>query len=149
MFLVIFNLRVMLKKIVGIVVFVFMFLGACDVDEGYLIADETAGFSIDSLLVYANPPVSSSQYKYETPYFTTSVEGVEGTKPLIYSLYDVTSEDGDVVAMREQMEVKTGIGKISIPAKHTIPAGTYWVSLRVENCYSFIVLENIVKIVVK
>ena len=138
----------MLKKI-GIVVFALIVLGACDVDEGYLIADETAGFSIDSLLVYVDPPVSSSQYKYGTPYFTTSVEGVEGTKPLTYSLYDVTSEDGDVMAMREQIEVKTGIGKISIPVKHTIPAGTYWVSLRVENCYSFIVLEDIVKIVVK
>ena len=139
----------MLKKIVGIVIFVLGILGSCDVDEGYLIADETAGYSIDSLLVYVDPPTSSSQYKYGSPYFTTSVEGVEGTKPLTYSLYDVISEDGDVQAMKDQVDVKPGIGKITIPAEHTIPAGTYWISLQVESCYSSIMLRNIVKIVVK
>lgn len=141
----------MLKKILYTCAFAAAvgFMGGCETEKGYLIADETAGYSIDSLLVYVTPPESSSQYQYGNPYFTTSVEGVEGTLPMTYSLYDVTTENGDAHAMKEQMEVQAGIGTIVIPVDHTIPAGDYWISLSVENCYGVLILEDIVKIVVK
>ena len=141
----------MLKKIVYMFALVAgtAFMNACETEKGYLIADETAGYSIDSLLVYVTPPESSSQFEYGNPYFTTSVEGVEGTLPLNYTLFDVTTEDGDAAAIREQMVVESGIGTIVIPVDHTIPIGTYWVSLMVENCYGSLILEDIIKIVVE
>ncbi|MDY4043498.1 MAG: hypothetical protein SOY65_06780 [Marinifilaceae bacterium] len=139
-----------MKKLIYIIITI---LGtwsiSCDVEEGYLIADETAGYSIDSLVVYVNPPASSSQAKYGTPYFTTSVEGIEGTNPKTYSLFNVTSPNGDAAIMKEQIRVEEGIGKIVIPVEHTIPVGEYWVGISVENCYGSLTLENIIKIIVK
>ena len=60
----------------------------------------------------------------------------------------VTTTDGDKVAFLKEITVR-GNGAFDIPVYNNIPAGTYQISLQVENEDYSDILEDIFTIVVK
>ena len=76
------------------------------------------------------------------------IEGVEGTQPIYITIRQVTTTDGDKVAFLKEITVR-GNGAFDIPVFNNIPAGTYQISLQVENEDYSDILEDIFTIVVK
>lgn len=85
--------------------------------------------------------------KYDIPWTSTSIEGVDGTLPIFATIKEIKSEDGDVEKMRSVLTVN-GAGIFSVPCHHEIPAGRYIISLtftnegyskNVEDCFTIIV----------
>ena len=76
------------------------------------------------------------------------IEGVEGTQPIYITIRQVTTTDGDKVAFLKEVTVR-GNGAFDIPVYNNIPAGTYQISLQVENEDYSDILEDIFTIVVK
>ena len=85
-----------------------------------------------------------------TPYTWSlpPIEGVEGTQPIYITIRQVTTTDGDKVAFLKEVTVR-GNGAFDIPVYNNIPAGTYQISLQVENEDYSDILEDIFTIVVK
>ena len=76
------------------------------------------------------------------------IEGVEGTQPIYITIRQVTTTDGDKVAFLKEVTVR-GNGAFDIPVYNNIPAGTYQISLQVENEDYSDILEDNFTIVVK
>ena len=85
--------------------------------------------------------------KYNIPWTSTSIEGVDGTLPIYVSIKDIRTEDGDSEKMRSVLTVN-GSGMLSIPCHHDIPVGRYVISLNfrnegyskdVDDCFTIIV----------
>ena len=69
------------------------------------------------------------------------IQGVEGTQPIYYSIESIKTENGDLDKCLKEIKVR-GDGTFDIPFRHSIPAGTYVISLRVKNeGYSKVVKE--------
>ena len=85
--------------------------------------------------------------KYNIPWTSTPIEGVDGTAPIYVSIKGVTSRDGDSEKMKAVLTVK-GDGMLSVPCHHDVPFGRYIVSLTfsnegysrdVDDCFTIIV----------
>lgn len=143
-------MKLIFKLFVATIASCLVLLSCQDEKEGFLNIDENAGYTVDSLLVYQKPATTSNQYKYKTPYMTTSVEGVEGTGPLKYTLATISGNNEEGIAvLQNTIDVKSGIGKIVIPSEHSLLIGRYKISLWVENVYGKELLDSVLTVVVK
>lgn len=70
--------------------------------------------------------------KYNIPYVSNAIEGVEGTQPLFISVKEITSETGDVKKLESCLTVRSD-GTFMVPIRHGVPAGRYVISLWVKN----------------
>lgn len=75
------------------------------------------------------------------PWSTATIEGVLGTQPILYSIANVTSPDGDVDLFKSELEIYGG-GRMQLPFACKAPKGTYRVSILVENEGYSGLLEN-------
>lgn len=124
--------RIILIALLGMA---FFYQGCQDDGEvGYLFT-EGAGYLPDSLLVRAEPdPVlDSKRIKYKTPWFSTSVQGVDGTQPIKYEVVAAETSDGDEQSVLNNIQIK-GIGIIYVPFENTLSPGRYSLTLKVSNC---------------
>ena len=85
--------------------------------------------------------------KYNIPWTSTPIEGVDGTAPIYVSIKSVTSNDGDAGKLKAVLTVK-GDGMLNVSCHHDIPVGRYVISLTfsnegyskdVDNCFTIIV----------
>lgn len=85
--------------------------------------------------------------KYNIPWTSTPIEGVDGTAPILVSIKSVASNDGDAGKLKAVLTVK-GDGMLNVPCHHDIPVGRYVISLTfsnegyskdVDNCFTIIV----------
>lgn len=69
------------------------------------------------------------------PWTSTSIQGIDGTKPILASIKNVRAENGDEESVIKLMEYLTmrGDGTFSIPIEHDIPIGRYVISLTFQN----------------
>ncbi|MDP4206183.1 MAG: hypothetical protein Q8859_09320 [Bacteroidota bacterium] len=124
-------------------------LFACDEPKGYLMTDD-AKFTPDSMIIHVVPlKTDVNQYKYATPWYSTAIEGVEGTLPVVYSIADVTTTDGDVESFKQWAQIKEGVGKVYVPLNHKIKPGSYMISVKVSNIYKVVVLKDVFKLIVQ
>ena len=89
---------------------------------------------------------------FNLPWETSPIEGIRGTKPIKIYVNSATTSDGDEQDMIKYLKVR-GDGTILLPLTHKVPAGTYLISLRVENeghtkiisdCYTFEVVQKLI-----
>ena len=112
-----------------------------DVKVGYL-ETEAAQYN-PNVLVTKSQDANEPLHVVSPP-----IEGVEGTQPIYITIRQVTTTDGDKVAFLKEVTVR-GNGAFDIPVYNNIPAGTYQISLQVENEDHSAILEDIFTIVVK
>lgn len=130
-----------MKYILSIIIYLALF--SChDVKVGYL-ETEAAQYNPNVLEVTKSQDANDPLHVVSPP-----IEGVEGTQPIYITIRQVTTTDGDKVAFLKEVTVR-GNGAFDIPVYNNIPAGTYKISLQVENEDHSDILEDIFTIVVK
>ena len=130
-----------MKYILSIIICLALF--SCHhVKVGYL-ATEAAQYNPNVLEVTKSQDANDPLHVVSPP-----IEGVEGTQPIYITIRQVTTTDGDKVAFLKEVTVR-GNGAFDIPVYNNIPAGTYQISLQVENEDYSDILEDIFTIVVK
>jgi hypothetical protein len=70
--------------------------------------------------------------KLGQPWTSTSIEGVLGTPPIILSVKEITSPNGDPEKLKQVIAVRAN-GILSIPLNHGVPPGIYIISLNFKN----------------
>ncbi len=119
---------------IGVIV---LLTGCKEVTVGYLDTD-FAEYVPDSLVVKAilNPdlPADMNRMELKMPWQGTEIEGIEGTFPIFYRIADVKGVSGRTVPEEIARQFRiSGKGRIEIGWDHTLPVGTYQVSLEVKN----------------
>lgn len=107
---------------------------AChDIIPGYLKTD-SASYEPDSLVVKAvlNADEDKERIDNQVPWQSSTIDGVQGTFPIVYSIKAIHTTDGDPNAAIRQIGME-GRGIVTIPYDHTIPPGHYTVDVRIRN----------------
>ena len=73
-----------------------------------------------------------SKVEEAIPWSTSTIEGVLGTQPIMYSIADVTSTDGNANLFKEEL-VMHGGGRMQLPFACKAPKGTYRVAIIIDN----------------
>lgn len=88
-----------------------------------------------------------TRVKYNIPWTSTPIEGIEGSAPIYCTIKSIVSEDGDVAKLQECISVR-GDGTFEVPIINDVPVGYYMISLNfsnegwskdVDNCFTIIV----------
>lgn len=114
------------------------------------------GFTPEELEAMGIPPTIEgmggegedyNRNKWDQPYVSTSIEGVEGTQQIYATLKDVKPAGEGADKLREVLIV-WGDGRLQLPLHHGVPAGRYLISLTfsnegyskdVDDCFTIIV----------
>ncbi|MBC5619838.1 hypothetical protein [Butyricimonas hominis] len=120
--------------------------GCHDVTVGYLETRE-AVYQSDSMIVKAelDPDWDARQIEFQIPWQSTSIEGVQGTAPIHYSIKSINSAHPEVA---DQFTMQ-GKGIIELPWNHTVPPGRYVINIRVSNEGYTYALDSVFTVVVK
>lgn len=143
-----------MKNILIVIIAAFVIiLAGCEADQVNYLRLDHARFNPDTVyfksVLDPADPGDARRIKFEIPFETGSLEGIEGGFPLAFSIYDVLCEEGNRAAIPQ---FYLGImGKISLPWNHTVPCGCYTFSVEVSNegGRNNEVLKNAVTVVVK
>ncbi len=136
---------------IPVAVMVWFGVSCHDVTVGYLLTED-ASYNPDSLVIKSKSSLDEVgedyiRVKSGQPWVGTSIEGIEGTAPIIVSIKNITSVEGNPEKLREVLSVR-GNGVLEIPLQHDVPVGRYVVSLNfknegysrdVDNCFTIIV----------
>lgn len=130
-----YNKRTNIRKLLKFCLFVLMIHWGCqDVTVGYLDV-KNAAYNPDSLIVRTrldSTGVDRQRVKTGQPWMSLPIEGVEGTKPIFFSIRDIITRDGDKSSMQEALSVRND-GTFMIPLDHKIQPGHCLISLDFEN----------------
>ncbi|MDE6452323.1 MAG: hypothetical protein K2L23_08620 [Odoribacter sp.] len=123
-----------MRKLLGIVLLLFVYWGCQDITVGYLDV-ANAAYSPDSLIVRTHldsAGIDAQRVKTGQPWMSCQIEGVEGTKQIFFSIRSVITFDGDKDSMLKWLSVRND-GTFIIPLDHEIAPGRYFISLDFEN----------------
>ncbi|AUP80178.1 hypothetical protein [Flavivirga eckloniae] len=122
-----------MKKYTFILLTLF-FLGitACEDQKIGFLTTEFALYDPNGIVInYAN--ADQQRIDNDVPWVTLPIQGIQGTAPILMSIYDVKSETTfDLEKFKEEVTVR-GNGVIQVPLNNTIPPGSYLISLKVDN----------------
>ena len=120
--------------------------GCHDVTVGYL-ETRDAVYQSDSMIVKAelDPDWDARQIEFQIPWQSTSIEGVQGTAPIHYSIKSINSANPEVA---DQFTMQ-GKSIIELPWNHTVPPGRYVINIRVSNEGYTYALDSVFTVVVK
>lgn len=134
--------------IIGLCLFLLVIgqAGCQDITVGYL-ETEDAVYQPDSLIVKAvlDPEIDARQIEFGIPWQSTSIEGVQGTAPIRYSIRSVDSDHPEA-ATQFTMQ---GKGIIELAWDHTVPPGKYVINIRLENEGYTVDLDSIYTVIVR
>ena len=132
--------------VLGLFLLVMGQVGCRDITVGYL-ETRDAVYQPDSMIVKAelDSEIDARQIEFGIPWQSTSIEGVQGTAPIRYSIPRVDSEYPEA-ATQFTMQRK---GIIEIQWDHTIPPGKYVINIRVENEGYTVDLDSIYTVIVR
>ena len=117
---------------------------------GYL-DTENASYDPDTLYVYKNPDPIEEAVRIENnaPWISFSLQGYDGTEPIIFSIESVTSDQGEEAAATFMNELSIrGGGALMYPLENKAVAGSYVVAIRLSNPGYSKVIENAMTIIV-
>lgn len=123
-------------------------IGCQDITVGYLMTTNAA-YTPDSMVIKAvlDPNEDEYKIKFEIPWQSPSIEGVQGTFPMVYSIKSVVSDNGNLDAISQFSVARKGV--IELPWNHTVPPGRYVFTLEVSNEGYTRVLDSIYTVIVK
>ena len=125
--------------------------GGCkDVKVGYLFT-HNAKYNPDSVVFKAYLDEANDddapRKKFEIPWQSQSLEGVQGTNPIRYSIERIDSDHNGPEILSQFSAVQKGI--IQLPWNHTVPQGKYIISLRISNEGYSVVLDSMIIVIIK
>ncbi len=72
------------------------------------------------------------RHKLGQPWTSTSIEGILGTPPIIASVKNITSTNGDPAKLLSVLTIRSN-GILTVPLSHNVPPGQYKISLTFSN----------------
>ena len=127
-----------------------LYSGCKDVKVGYLFT-HNAKYNPDSVVFNAYLDEANDddahRTKFEIPWQSQSLEGVQGTNPIRYSIERIDSDHNDPEILNQFSAVQKGI--IQLPWNHTVPQGKYIISLRISNEGYSVVLDSMIIVIIK
>ena len=141
------NAKLKIMREVYVLIWGLLLLAGChDVTVGYL-ETRDAVYQPDSMIVKAelDPGWNARQIEFQIPWQSTSIEGVQGTAPIRYSIRSIESDHPEVA---DQFTMQ-GKGIIELPWNHTVPPGRYVINIRVENEGYTVDLDSMYTVIVK
>ena len=140
-----------MKYIWMIILLATLLYGGCkDVKVGYLFT-HNAKYNPDSVVFKAYLDEANDddahRKKFEIPWQSQSLEGVQGTNPIRYSIERIDSDHNDPEILNQFSAVQKGI--IQLPWNHTVPQGKYAISLRISNEGYSVVLDSMIMVIIK
>lgn len=140
-----------MKRIYYLLFLLPLFFGCHDMDEGFLIV-ENAEYLQDSLVIrkIANLTEDRNRLENQSPWVTDKIDGVLGTEPIVYSLYEVKAYDGGNARIFSKKDLTVrGVGKMEVQLYPEAPRGRYVVSLQVSAGDHTAILEDIFKFIIE
>lgn len=131
-------------------IFLWVMITACnDVKVGYLLT-ENAKYDPDTLIVKKtlDPVIDADRMAKKYNWVTLPMDGIEGTQPILFTIHSVATEGGDVSQFLKDVKVR-GNGTFDVSFNNVIPAGTYKITLKVENEGYSDILKDVFTIVVQ
>ena len=86
--------------------------------------------------------------RYDIPWVSTQIQGVEGTNPIYVTITRVTTDTGNVDKLLEYITVRSD-GTFTVPCRHDIPIGRYKISLNFRGPGHEVDFEDIFTVIVK
>lgn len=143
--------------IISLFVFIGLLVGGChEPTVGYLLTkDASYKPNTADIRRTLNPNNKNDKIRIDnkSPWVSNTMQGYAGTQPIIFSIEDVSSTEGEEAALlfKEELNVQGG-GALLYPfePKHKVPAGRYTISVRlsnedwsqvVEDAFTFVVKE--------
>lgn len=136
-----------MKNILILCVFLVTVAAGCqEITVGYL-ETVNAIYSPDSMVVKAvlDPDIDAKRINFKIPWQSTSLEGVLGTDPVLYSITGITCDEPDVPG---QFSMR-GKGIIELPYNHSVPPGRYVFKIRIENEGYAVELDSMYTVIVR
>lgn len=126
----------MRNLIIVFIVITWLGSGCRDITVGYLLT-EGASYNPDTLIIKSENTLDAkgedyTRVKWEQPWVSTQIEGIEGTSPIIVSIKSITSEQGNADKLWKALSVR-GNGIFEVPLHHDVPVGRYVISLNFSN----------------
>ena len=91
----------------------------------------------------------NNRKRTQAPWVTNQIQGVIGTAPIQYSLYDVKASDGgDAKIFKTELKIRGG-GIMEVPFVPESPNGRYTVSLKVEEEEYSAIIEDAFTFVIR
>lgn len=143
--------RKIIRKIggTGILLALLFFIVRCDHPKVGYLEVRNAIYSPDSMIVKSvlDETEDADRIKYQIPWQSTSIEGVQGTTPVQYEIRSIESEPAYPAAKEQFHMVRKGV--VELPWNHSVPPGKYVVNIRVFNeGYSYD-LDSMYMVIVK
>lgn len=90
-----------------------------------------------------------NKINYKLPYISSEIDGVLGTEILYFRVVNVKSDNSENAAkFMDYVEVK-GHGQVSVKYNPEVPAGTYLLTLEVENEGRSKIIEDVFTVILK
>lgn len=118
---------------ISIIMFILLIHTSChDIKIGYL-ETENAIYIPDSMIIKStlDQTEDADRILFKIPWQSTSIEGIQGTMPIQYSIRSIESDNGYSDALSQIDVVRKGI--FHIPWNHTLPVGRYIIHLKISN----------------
>lgn len=144
-----------MKKIIKYTIKLVLFCGIpllcsrChEVTVGYL-ETENAIYAPDSMVVKSilDTAEDAKRIKFTIPWQSTSIEGVQGTMPIRYSIRQIEGENIRPDITEQFRMIRKGV--IELPWNHTVPPGRYVISIRIANEGYTHDLDSVYTVIVK
>jgi hypothetical protein len=124
-------------------------LSCHDQTVGFL-QTEVAEYTPDSLVVKAqlDAQLDKDRIKFQYPWMTPAIEGVDGTLPMTYEITGVDNMTGNGTLMKTALTIR-GNGIMSLPWDHQVPAGRYYITITIANEGYISTLDSIFTFIVE
>lgn len=123
----------LIMQVLGILFSVLIFpVGCHKVTVGYL-ETQNAIYIPDSMVVKSvlDEQEDIDRIRYQIPWQSTSIEGVQGTMPIRYSIRSIVGDRITPEVIEQFRMVRKGI--VELPWDHSVPPGEYIINIRIAN----------------
>ena len=92
-------------------------------------------------------PADAQRIKFEIPFQSQGIQGIQGTLPISYSIARIECSNGATDKLGQFGMV--GKAQIKLPFNHTVPAGRYVISVSVRNEGHISVLDSALTVIIR
>lgn len=126
---------------------------SCEKQEVGYLRTQDVSYTPDSLVVKARlDPEDANDakiMKYEIPWQSQEIEGVQGTSPITYAIKSIRTDAGNApMDIASQFKIVRK-GVVQIPFDHTIPIGRYTIGIMIRNVNRVVDKDSIFTVIVQ
>lgn len=126
---------------------------SCEKQEVGYLRTQDVSYTPDSLVIKARlDPEDANDakiMKYEIPWQSQEIEGVQGTSPITYAIKSIRTDEGNAPADIASQFKMVRKGVVQISFDHTIPIGRYSIGITIRNINRVVDKDSIFTVIVQ